>query len=171
MARRGTAFAPARQRNSGAEADSDADQKERTRVRSQLNEMIATLTATLQDLLRDNSGARDLPREVRSIYFDPPQLLKSQMQRYIAELHALADAPDNELNWSNPHVLYIYDASMSGHMVDALNQVVSAYQKRSDQRTAYLQWLAIWSAGSTIAVLLASGSFVFRPLLRRVAKT
>jgi cytochrome b subunit of formate dehydrogenase len=57
---------------------------------------------------------------------------------------------------------------MSGHMVDALNQVASEYQKRDDQKTAYLQWLAIWSAGSTIAVLLISGLFIFRPMARRV---
>jgi PAS domain S-box-containing protein len=145
-----------------------ADPQERIRVRSQLNKMIASLETTHHRLLRDESGVYGLPKEVRAIYFDPPWSLNDLMIRYIAEVHALAATPDNELNWTNPHILYIFDAAMSGHMVDALNQVASAYQKRSDQRTAYLLWLAIWTAGSTIVVLVISGLFVFRPMVRHV---
>jgi PAS domain S-box-containing protein len=142
--------------------------KDRTRVRAQLHENIASLETTRHILLRDKSGSDGLPKEVRAIYFDPPWLLDSQMRKYIAELHALADAPDKELDWSNPHVLFIYDAAMSGRMVDALNNVVSAYRDRDDQKSVYLLWLAIWSAGSTIVVLVLSGLLVFRPLVRHV---
>lgn len=145
-----------------------SDEEEQSRARSHLNETILSLEKTHQDLLNDRSGKHGLPQEVRAIYFDSPWLLDSQMQKYISELHALAEAPGSELSRSNPHFLEIYDAAMSGPMVDALNEVVSAYQKRDEEKTDFLQWWAIWDIGSTVVVLVLSGFLIFRPMARRV---
>ena len=153
---------------SGKLVSDDADQQERDRVRSKINETIASLQTTHQDLLIDKSGKQGLPQVVRAIYFDPPWLFDSQFQTYIAELRALAKEPDTELSRSNPHFQAIRQTAMSGRMVDALNQVASEYQKRDDQETDFLQWWAIWDAGSTILVLGLSVLLVFQPMVRRV---
>ena len=126
------------------------------------------METTHQDLLSDESGKHGLPQVVRAIYFDPPWLFDSQFQKYIAELRALAKEPDSELSRSNPHFQAIRQTAMSGDMVDALNQIASAYQKRDDQETDFLQWWAIWDAGSTLLVLVLSVVLVFRPMVRRV---
>ena len=142
--------------------------KQRNEVRSQLKEMIASLEKTHKDLLREESDKQGLPQVARAIYFDPPWLFDGEFNKYVTELRALAEAPDDELSRENPHFQNIRVAAMSGRMVDALNRIALAYQKSDDEKADFLQWLAIWAAGSTILVLVLSVMFVFRPMARRV---
>ncbi len=145
-----------------------SDPKERSRVRRQLLATVARLEDAHRALLRGKPGSDRLPPEVQALYDRPPYLLNRQMTQYLADVRALAEAPDRELNWGNPHFLRIDAAAMSGNMVETLGKVVAAYQARSDRRTGYLRWLAFWSFASTALVLLISGLCVFRPMVRRV---
>lgn len=148
----------------------NSNPKDRAAVRSQLIKTLSSLEATHKNLVQDNPGKEDLPPEVREIYYDPPWRLDGEMQKYLDEARKLANSPENELNWLNPHFLYIDQAAMYGKMDEALNRVASVYQTQSQQKTRFLQWLAIWSAGSTIVVLVVSGLWIFHPMVRRVQK-
>ena len=141
---------------------------ERNRLRSELLATIAPLHVTREELSPGSPGPPGLFPEVQALYFERPWMLYVRMKEYVARARALVDSPDQELNWANPHLQFIDEAAMAGAMVDALDAVVAAYQRRSDERTAYLRGLALWSFGSIIAVLGVSGLLVFRPMVERV---
>jgi signal transduction histidine kinase len=148
----------------------NSNPKDRAAVRAQLIKTLASLETVHKNLVQDNLGKEGMPPEVREIYYDPPWRLDAEMQKYLDEGRKLANSPENELNWLNPHFLYIDQAAMYGKMDQALNRVAAIYQSQSRNKTRFLQWLAIWSAGSTIAVLVVSGLWIFHPMVRRMQK-
>lgn len=143
---------------------------DRARLRAQLRATIEPLRATREELSPDSPGPPGSFPEVKAIYLERPWLLGARIEQYVAHARALADSPDRELHWASPDLEFIEDAAMGGAMVDALDAVVAAYQRRSDEKTAYLQGLALWSFGSVIAVLGVSGLLVFRPMVERVRR-
>jgi signal transduction histidine kinase len=144
--------------------------KDRASVRSQIVVILDALEAAHKNLVHNNADQDGLPREVRAIYFDPPWRLDAELKKYLSEARALANAPEGELNWLNPHFLYIDQAAMFGKMTEALNRIAAIYLSQSQRTTAFLEWLAIWSAGSAIVVLVISGVWIFHPMVRRMEK-
>ena len=71
-------------------------------------------------------------RQIQSIYFEAPFYLDRQIRDYIAHVRALAQAPAPELTPENPHLTSILCASEKD-LLDALEALVSQYQKESDE--------------------------------------
>lgn len=141
------------------------DDKDRAETRAKLNEAIASLEETHKDLLREEADRQGLPQVAREIYKEG---FDSAFKTYVGELRTLAATPDAELSRENGHFKNIRATAQSGLMVDALSRIAEAYQKSDDERTHFLQSLAIWTAVSTILVLFLSVVLVFRPMARRV---
>ncbi|MFE1747879.1 ATP-binding protein [Coleofasciculus sp. H7-2] len=101
----------------------------------------STLQADLDLMERSHSGLIEgnpemkLPGQpspvVRSMYFEPPLNLDRHIRQYIAQARAIAQATPEELTSDNPHLHYILTES-STNLLEALDAVVSQYQKESD---------------------------------------
>ncbi|OYW16800.1 MAG: hypothetical protein B7Z55_13820, partial [Planctomycetales bacterium 12-60-4] len=119
-------------------------------------------------MIRRSETTGGPPDSVEVIYFDAPWLFDTEMRNYIAQARSLADAPGHQLTPENAHFRYISGAAESGKLVNGLDAVVAAYQDEAEQRSLKLNWLALWSFGSTLTLLLLTGLLVFRPMVRRV---
>jgi signal transduction histidine kinase len=139
----------------------------RKKLRGQLLSTVEPMAHTHHALIRKDSAV-PAPQSVRQIYFDSPWLLDTEMRNFVAQFRTLVEIPDAELGPDNPHVRYLREAAAGRRLTEALDAVVSAYQREAAAKTDRLEGLAVWSLGSTVAVLAISGWFVFRPMVRRV---
>lgn len=103
-----------------------------------LNKMVAAIELMERShngLIQGNAEMR-LPgqpsRQIQSIYFEAPFYLDRQIRDYIAHVRALAQIPSTELTPDNPHLISILSASEKD-LLDALEALVSQYQKESDE--------------------------------------
>lgn len=69
--------------------------------------------------------------EIQAMYFEAPLYLDRQIRNYIAQVRALAKLGHDELTQENPHLESILKASATD-LLDAIDAVVSQYQKESD---------------------------------------
>lgn len=106
---------------------------------------------------------------VRAIFFDPPVNLDKQMRDFIKEAMAFANDPDEELTFSNPHLLYIENAASTG-LLDSLDMLVRKYQSESEGRITWIATLTALLFGISIAVLIFMGLALFRPMVRRIMR-
>lgn len=104
--------------------------------------------------------------EVRALYFEAPLNVDSQVRRFVAEAKVLAAAPDAELTPDNPHQQYLVQNSPT--LLNALDAVTTAYEKDSHTDIARLQRLQLGVLAAALFVLLMTGVFIFRPMVRRV---
>jgi PAS domain S-box-containing protein len=106
--------------------------------------------------------------EVQKIYDDSPWLLDIEIRNYLAQLRALAGSEPDQMNLVNPHYRYIRKVALEGQVMNGLQAVVDVYQEESRRRAVLLRQQAISSLTSTLLVLVLSGLFVFRPMVKRV---
>ncbi len=144
------------------------DPRQQQAARQELIEILGPLEATHYELIQNDAEGTPPPETVEAIYFETPWLLDTEMRNYIAQLRSLAKSSEAELNWGNSHLRYIDEVALSGRMVEALDEVVAAYLRRSDEKVTYLHRLASFSLFSTLVVLAVTGLLVFRPMVRRV---
>jgi signal transduction histidine kinase len=142
---------------------------ERQKLRDELAAMVEPMKQTHHGLIRSDSTVPP-PESVQDVYFNSPWLLDTEVRNFVAQLGSLIEAQGSELGPESPHVRYLRETAASGRLADGLDAVVSAYQREAEAKTDRLQELAIWSLGSTVAVLVISGWFVFRPMVHRVRK-
>jgi signal transduction histidine kinase len=140
---------------------------ERRKLRDELSAMIQPMKRTHHGLIRNDSTVPP-PESVQDVYFKSPWLLDTEVRNFVAQLGSLIQAPGAELGPENPQVRYLRETAASGRLADGLDAVVSAYQREAEVKTNRLQQLAVWSLGSTVAVLAISGWLVFRPMVHRV---
>ncbi|MCT7952865.1 ATP-binding protein [Ancylothrix sp. C2] len=70
-------------------------------------------------------------KEVHSLYFEAPHYVNQKVQQYIQETGKLLTSPNENLTLDNPHLNYIINAA-SGELIQALDAVVTQYQKESE---------------------------------------
>jgi two-component system sensor kinase FixL len=108
------------------------------------------------------------PREIRRIYESSPWLLDTEIRNYLTQLREFAKSNEDDFNLFNPHYWYIRDVALKGDVMQGLEEVVKVYQSFNQSRAEQLRRLAMFSILSTIGVLILTGFFVFRPMIRRV---
>lgn len=119
------------------------DSAEREKLRSELQEAIELMERSHSGLI-GGDASMNLPERLspalRAMYFEPPVDLDRQMRSYIAEVRALASAPDAELTPDCPHFRSIVSAA-EAQLVESLDAVVSQYQKEreAEQRAVALE--------------------------------
>jgi hypothetical protein len=90
------------------------DPSERRRCREKLSSTVNEMEASHRALLKGDPESRmpsTLPASVRAIYFGPPFFLDQQLSRYFADARGIINAPDAELDKSNPHLVAIRNAA------------------------------------------------------------
>lgn len=140
---------------------------ERDKLRKELLATVEPMEQTHHGLIRRDSIV-PAPKSVEEVYFNSPWLLDTEMRNFVAQLRSLVETPDNQLGPTSPQVRYLRDTAANRRLAEGLDAVMSAYQQEAEAKTDRLQNLAVWSLGSTVAVLAISGWFVFRPMVHRV---
>ncbi len=105
--------------------------------------------------------------EIKEMYFGDPLQVDRQLKRYILEVKAFAASSDMDLTFNNPHLVYIMKASEYDLLL-GLSAVVQQYQIASELKIEDISTLQQWLLVISIAILVLSGLFVFRPLVGRV---
>jgi two-component system, NtrC family, sensor kinase len=110
------------------------DSLEQEKLRQEMGRAIDLMEESHNSLIEGNADMK-LPgqpsKAVQTIYFKAPFYLDRQIRDYIAHVRALAQAPPEELTQDNPHLQWILQASAT-NLLEALEAVVSEYQKESD---------------------------------------
>ncbi|MFB2923439.1 ATP-binding protein [Aerosakkonema funiforme] len=110
------------------------DKVERERLRSVLRDAIDLMEKSHKGLIEGDPDLK-LPGKpssvVKAMYFEPPLNLDRQVRKFILEVRALLQAEQSQLTQDNPHLRYILNVT-SDELLDALDAVVSQYQKESE---------------------------------------
>lgn len=110
------------------------DRVERERLRSVLRDAIDLMEKSHKGLIEGDPDLKLLGKPssvVKAMYFEPPLNLDLQVRKFIVEVRALVEAEHSQLTEDNIHLRYILNAT-SGELLDALDAVVSQYQKESE---------------------------------------
>ncbi|MDF0556532.1 ATP-binding protein [Kamptonema sp. UHCC 0994] len=107
---------------------------ERVNLRAHLLDAINLMEKSHSGLI-NGDRSMNLPgqtsKEVTAMYFQSPLNLDKQVRDYIAEVRALVQSPDAELEQNNPHLNYITTTAYS-QLLEALDAVVTQYQQESE---------------------------------------
>ena len=110
------------------------DGLEQEKLRQEMLAAIELMEESHNGLINGNADMKlqSHPSEaVQAIYFEAPFYLDRQIRDYIAHVRTLAQAHPTELTQENPHLQMILWASATD-LLDAIEAVVSQYQKESD---------------------------------------
>lgn len=105
--------------------------------------------------------------QVQAMYFSPSLNLDVQVRRYLEKARGLLSFSDAEIGLQNPNLQYIIEAAQ-GDLLNSLDAVVKQYQLESEARIDRLKILQGWVVLSALGVLLITGVFLFRPMLKRI---
>lgn len=143
---------------------------EKEKIRKALADAAGVMEKSHNSLIKDDSviGFRRIPsRQVQAMYFSPSLNLDTQVRRYLEKARGLLSFSDAEIDLQNPDLQYIIEAAQ-GDLLNSLDAVVKQYQLESEARIARLKILQRWVVLSTMCVLLITGIFIFRPMLKRI---
>jgi signal transduction histidine kinase len=110
------------------------DDNEQNFLRQELLDTINLMEKSHQALIHGDL-AMNLPKinsdTIKTMYFQPPLNLDSQLRNYIAAVQALVTSPKIELTPDNLHLNYIVHAAYD-HLLKAFDTVVNQYQLESE---------------------------------------
>ena len=120
---------------------STQDSYEQEKLRQQMLAAIDLMERSHNGLI-GGEAAMKLPGQpsaaIQSIYFEAPFYLDQQIRDYISQVRALAQSPAIELTQDNSYLKAILWASEQD-LLEALEALVSQYQKESDQAQLQLE--------------------------------
>jgi diguanylate cyclase (GGDEF)-like protein/PAS domain S-box-containing protein len=104
---------------------------------------------------------------VRAKYFDLPMALNAQVEAYLANVQALLDAADDELQPDNPWLQSIIAAAPTT-LLSSLDKMVSQYQQEGEASIGRLQKAEtiVWLV--TLLLLVVEATFIFRPFTQQI---
>lgn len=145
----------------------------RDKLREGLRETANQMEESHAALLRGQPGNEFSPSgpsgEVKAIFFEAPVRLDKKMRMFLGEVRALSRETDERLTNDNPHLQRILDMS-GGDLLEALETLVTQYQKESEDMISRLKGMGIGVFGMIIFVLFMEDLFIFRPVAGRVEK-
>jgi len=146
------------------------DPVERGDFRLELLDAISLMEKSHDGLINGNP-TMNLPGThsplARAMYFDSPILLDLQVDRYLSEAKALADAQDPELMKDNPHLQYVISAARD-ELLNSLDAMVKQYENEAKEDNNNLHRLEEWVLVSTLIVILMVAVFIFRPMVHQI---
>lgn len=143
----------------------ETNTSEQIKIRQQLLKTTEQMQETCQDLIKGSSRISHpvhLSPQMQKMYYDPPMNLKSGIDHFISEAHALAKDSTQSLTPNNSHLSYLLQNSVP--LLESLNQIVSLYQQESESKISNLQMLEILSGVIILLTLAFLGLYIFRPL-------
>ncbi|KHK03911.1 GGDEF domain-containing protein [Desulfovibrio sp. TomC] len=146
------------------------DDENRRDIQQRLKQAVAALVANHEHLLADLDAPGSLAAsspELRAIYFKPPYDLDKGMQLFIKNTRAFIDSDATRPSLADPSFLNLL-AFGENELLRDLNAVIRQYQQLAASRLAVLRRLEAGAAGTVLAILIASGLFIFRPMVRRI---
>ncbi|MDO8351693.1 MAG: diguanylate cyclase [Gallionella sp.] len=148
----------------------NAPSAERSQLRKRLTDAIVLMERSHHGLTRGDT-AMGLPETrspiVHSLYFDEPDSLDGQVERYIGTVKALLQLTDDELTTDHPSLRYITSTAPTTLLV-ALDNMVAQYQLEGETSVRRLQkaetifWLA------TLLLLVLEAILIFHPFVRHI---
>ncbi|MBI2841453.1 MAG: PAS domain-containing protein [Acidobacteria bacterium] len=135
--------------------------------RRQLGEIPSALNSAHKILVAgDLSGniPASVSAEMHKILYELPFTLDARMGAFIAEVNGIVSAHDP----ADSHLRAIREMAMTGPLLDAVDAAVAQSRKDSEKRALRLWRIQMGTLALSLLALLASGMFLFAPMLRRV---
>jgi len=141
---------------------------DREDVRRKLTETTKLMAVSNRGLIKGNKrlGLSRPSAKIREIFFASPEQLNSRVDRYVLEANALADARDDDLNLSNPHLRYIVPAAPK--LLGTLDKVVTEYQRENEDTITLFREIQAGILSVLLLALLFEGLFIFKPMILRI---
>ena len=105
---------------------------------------------------------------VHSLYFEEPIFLEKHVQNYVKAVKYFINADENEILQENKGYLYLHKVKDSYKITNALNKLVNIYLTEHETNINELQKMENMVFLSTILIILISGFFIFRPMVKEV---
>lgn len=148
----------------------NAPRTERPLVREKLQEAIDLMEVSHRGLTHGNKdmGLPDtMSPVVHSMYFDGPDALDLQVERYIKAVHGLLLLDDEALTPGNPLLQYITGTAPTT-LVSALDRMVQQYQLEGEESVGRLQKAETIFWVITLMLLILEAALIFHPFTRHV---
>jgi PAS domain-containing protein len=143
---------------------------EKEKIRKALALAAGVMEKSHNSLIKGDSviELRRMPsRQMQAMYFSPSLNLDAQVRRYLEKARGLLSFSDTEIGLQNPNLQYIIEAAQ-GDLLNSLDAVVKQYQLESEAKIARLKILQRYVVLSAMCVLLITGIFIFRPMLKGI---
>ena len=105
---------------------------------------------------------------VNSLYFEEPVFLEKHIQNYIKALRYFLNADENEVLEENKGYIYIHKVRDSHKVTNALNKLINIYLTEHELTIGELQNMENMIFMCTILIVIISGMFIFRPMVKEV---
>ncbi len=152
-----------------ATADNDV---ERTVARREMLNSIAVMERAHRGLL-DGDPTLHLPGQpspaIAAKYFFGVRPVDPMVREYLRRIRALADLPAEQLRSDLPDLAWILQVAPND-LLEALDDLVAAYQSESEHAIRRLQRLETGVFMLTLLVLALEARFIFRPMVAQVRR-
>lgn len=138
------------------------DAAQREAIRASLRSDIDNMRAGYEELLAND----DIMGELESFFADDARDLNSRLTIYLLQAEQLASAPDDNLSYENPALMYI-EANADVLLTD-LNAQVTYYQANSVDNLGGLQRINIVRLSFILGLLVIQTLFIFTPVRKNL---
>lgn len=108
-----------------------------------------------------------MSKELRKMYFDPPNNVDRELREFIANARKLKDDPDEGLLHDNFHLTYILNNS-EGHLLSELDFAVRMYQAEGEAAVSEQRYLMKMVLLLTLVSLIMVSVFIFWPMAKHI---
>ncbi|HLP98840.1 MAG TPA: EAL domain-containing protein [Sideroxyarcus sp.] len=150
----------------------DARRTERPAIRAKLQEAIDLFDASHRGLTQGDQSMGlpgTMSPKVRSMYYEGPQALDTQVRDYIRAVREMLALDDRALHHDLPQLRYI-TATAPTTLVTALDRMVRQYQLEGEQSVSRLQRAETLFWAITLLLLALEAILIFHPFTRHVRR-
>jgi diguanylate cyclase (GGDEF)-like protein len=152
-----------------AQADLAEDPPLRALTLRETQEALARMAASHRRLTEGEAAPARRSAELAALYFGPVDPLDARLRRFLARASALVAA--ERAGTATPALRAEVSQEALGPLLLALNEAVTLHQEAARRHMDAVLRLHHMLVALGLALLLAEGLFIFRPLAGRVAET
>lgn len=148
----------------------NSSKSERKLIREKLKNAIDLMSVSHQGLTKGNKTMglpSTLSPAVYAMYFDGPDALNGQVERYLNAVNKLLMQDDAELTPDNPLLGYITQTAPTT-LVTSLDKMVQQYQLEGEASVGHLQQAESIFWVITLLLLILEAALIFRPFTTHV---
>ena len=142
----------------------------RKNILQAISQTAANLEKTHTQIIAHTTGMAGMSAKEKTIYLSAPNKLNQRLKDFLAAVTRLESEQIDSINADTSAVEVIITEG-PGHLLQSLNNAVAAHISSVSESLRYLLFTigALWAL--IIAVLLAQGFFIFRPVYSTIAGT
>lgn len=105
-------------------------------------------------------------KKIDSIYYESPFFLNKKVHQFIDEAYLLSESKDQDISYSNSHLIYI--TSSSGNLLADLGLISNQYQEENKEEIKNFYYRRTFFLIFSLLLYLGIGVFYFSPMTKQI---